>query len=243
MYARAHVYTYVRILYAQRGLRAFIGRVPILAVLQKMAMIKYFFAALILAAVLPFGMPTSHCEVSPTDMTLVSGANGKDVVLATVQKIEGSMIFPDNFDFLRRMAAVQTKDGAIIPQKSGGIWGIGAILNDVNTFMNNDRSGLELAQQIEGAFCFNWYNDVNEIGALDIPLYSALAVMIRLSAESTDILDDIEDQAIIWKNTFNADGVEQIFVRIALALDKEGNNMCYRFIFFCFVYIISNTDI
>ena len=203
-----------------------------------MAMIKYLFAALLLAAILPFGMPTSHCPVSATDMTLVSGANGKDVVLATIKKIEDSMIFPDNFTFLRRMAAVQTKDGAIIPQNSGGIWGIGAIFNDVDMFMRNDRRGVDLAVQFEAAFCFNWYNDVNGIGALDIPLYSALAVMIHLtSAGLTDIPDDIDDQAIIWKNTFNADGVEQIFVRVALALDKEGNNMCYRFILY-----ISNTD-
>ena len=205
-YARARIRTYIRIMIIMRS--------PTLACgVAKMAMIIYFFAALLLAAILPFGMPTSHCEVSATDMTLVSGANGKDVVLSTIKKIEDSMIFPDifNFDFLRRMAAVESDDGTKAPPGSGGIWGIKMmVFNEVDMFMQGNfggRRGVMLAQQFEEAFCFNWYSEVNEIDALDTPLYSALAVMLRLkSADVKDIPNDIREQANVWRSIFDSDG-------------------------------------
>ena len=188
-----------------------------------MAITRYLFVALLFAAIFPFSMPTSHCEVSATDMTLVSGAIGKDVVLDTVNKIEDSMIFPENFGFLRRMAAVQTNDGTSAAPARGGIWGVGMmIFNDVDMFMAGDRRGLELAVQFEEAFCFNWYNNVREIDALDIPLYSALAVMIRLTAGLTDIPNNIVEQALIWRVTFNSSGDTERFIEIAEALINEG---------------------
>ena len=194
-----------------------------------MAITRYLLVALLLAAIFPFSVPTFHCEVSATDMTLVSGAIGKDVVLDTVNKIEDSMIFPENFDFLRRMAAVQTNDGTSAAPASVGIWGINTmIFNDLDMFMRNDRRGLELALQFEQAFCFNWYNNVNEIDALDIPLYSALAVMIRLtSAGLTDIPNNVIDQANIWRSTFNSSGDTERFIEIAEALINEGTNYAH----------------
>ena len=203
------------------------------SIAAKMAMIRCALAALLLAAILPFGISFSQCEDSATgtDMTLVSREYGKAVVLSTIKKVEDSMIFPDifNLDFLRRMAAVESEDGTRAPPGSGGIWGIKMmVFNNVGMFIRGNLGGggrgFSLAQQFEREFCFNWYNEVNGIDALDTPLYSALVVMIRLKLADVDVkeLNDITEQANVWKSIFNSDGDIGKFIKISESLTEDG---------------------
>ena len=188
----------------------------------KMAMtLRCALLSLFLAAVFPFATPSSHCDDATVDvdMTLQSGATGEDVVLATVNKIEDSGIFPDNFGFLRRMAAVETSDGNTFIADTGGILRIDAT---TFTFVNIFVPGSDFEDTFQEEFYFEWSNTITGYGDLDVPLYSALAVMVRLNITGHSILsDDINEQAQIWKNLFHLDEDVQVFIEIVQQL--EGN--------------------
>ena len=176
--------------------------------------------SLFLAAVFPFAAPSSHCDV---DMTLQSGAIGENVVLTTVKKIEDSGIFPENFGFLRRMAAVETGDGEMFINGTGGIWRIDTqSFSFVNGVIRTDLYKDDFETKFEENFCFEWSNTITEYGDLDIPLYSALAVMVRLSTAGRSILsEDIDEQAQVWKSIFRVNGDVKQFIETVTKL--EGN--------------------
>ena len=164
-----------------------------------------------------------NCDGNAVDMTLQSGAMGEDVVIATINKIEGSNIFDDNFDFLQRMAAVETNYGETSAAPSGGIWGISMTeLDFVNNYMKNLPAGQRLGKDFREIFCFDWVTTVTDISKMDVPFYSALAVMIHLHTSGTPITDNIESQAQVWKVTFNEDGDVQDFIDIAEGMQAEG---------------------
>ena len=57
------------------------------------------------------------------DRTLEDGATGTEVVIATVERIRSSGIFPNDHQFLRRMARVKSNDGEAT-ETIGGIWNV-----------------------------------------------------------------------------------------------------------------------
>ena len=84
--------------------------------LARMACYRVVLAALQLVALL-------HCAASVrVDRTVEERAKGTPVVFATVNKIRESGIFTDDYQFLRRMAAVETNDGETFTPGTGGIW-------------------------------------------------------------------------------------------------------------------------
>ena len=79
------------------------------------------------------------------------------------------------------------------------------------------HSGQELGVKIEQAFGINWteeiiiddFNLVYNHQRMNVPLYSALAVMIRIRITNRD---DIVQQAQLWKMLFKSSGNEMIFI-------------------------------
>ena len=192
------------------------------------AMARCALLALLLAAVYPFATPSSHCEFPAVDRTLDPEAKGEDVVLATVDKIIASEVFPDDFGFLRRMAAVETDDGINATAGNGGIWGISLIeFLLVDNFMKNDQRGQNLEDTFKNGLCFIWSTTVIGYSELDVPLFSALTVMIRLVLLGRTITDDdIEAQAILWRDSFTVGGDLQTFIDTAEALLENDISHC-----------------
>ena len=187
-----------------------------------MACYRVVLAALQLAALL-------HCATSVrVDKTLEERAKGTPVVFATVNKIKESGIFSDDYQFLRRMAAVATNDGETFTPATGGIWKVSEeVFNDVDSYMLSAQGQSSLAMTIETTFSLNWVETITKREILDIPFYSALTVMIHIEmsrAEMTyEIPHDIEPQAMIWSDIFNKSGDPEDFISIAGQLGMEGN--------------------
>ena len=175
-----------------------------------MARYRVTFAALLLAALL-------FCAASQrVDRTLEEGAKGEDVVIATVNKISDSGIFQDDFQFLRRMAYVETNFGETATPGSGGIWAVSqTVLRIVTrTIVFVDLFPKPYGELFESSFGFKWNKTVvtddcaNEgvcnRQKLDVPLYSALSVMVYIERFRRMIQDSIVQQAILWKDRFHS---------------------------------------
>lgn len=166
------------------------------------------FAALQLAAIL-------CCANSQlADLTLVPGAKGKSVVRSTVRKIAESGIFQESDFlslFLRRMAFAETNDGVI--SGDGGIWAISEVtLRFTKGYVTTLARGSEIGRKIKNAFGFDWVTTVLvdncEIPCntqkMNVPLYSALAVMIYLNVSGREIPEDKDSQVMLWKEVFKS---------------------------------------
>ena len=169
------------------------------------------------------------CTVAQVDKSEEHGAIGTDVVIATVNRIRISGIFPDDFQFLRRMAYVETRDGETAMAGNGGIWNVNSgVFRRVKSFLNTPR-GFDFTQSIRGAFKLEWFEKVKTRQDLDVPLYSALTVMLRIHiTEGTEIPSELSEQAEFWNVLFNrSPGAEFNFTRDVGALEREGEGSMY----------------
>ena len=158
-----------------------------------------------------------ECNTQGVDRMLEDGATGEDVVKATADKIRESGIFGDDHDFLRRMAKVESDNG--MQMGLGGIWRVDSgTFKDVNGFILSQQETPTLQSQFEEHFCFSWSADVTEYRAMDVPLYSALTVMVYLSSIGQNISQNIEQQAKLWTKYLNRNGDEQEFINCSRSL-------------------------
>ena len=179
---------------------------------------------------------SSQCNTQGVDRTLEDGATGEDVVKATADKIRESGIFGDDHDFLRRMAKVESDNGR--EMGLGGIWRVDfGILKDMDKFILSQQETPTLQSQFEEHFCFSWSANVTpiEYRAMDVPLYSALTVMVYLSSIGQNISQNIEQQAKFWTKFLNRNGDKQEFINCSRSLggnivptiDAEGVDMVF----------------
>ena len=170
---------------------------------------------------------SSQCNTQGVDRTLEDGATDEDVVMATADKIGDSGIFGDDHDFLRRMAKVESDNG--MQMGLGGIWRIDSgTFKDVDDFIMSQQETREtptLQSQFEEHFCFSWSADVTpkKHRAMDVPLYSALTVMVYLSSAGENIPQSIEQQAKLWTKYLNRNGDKQEFISCSRSL--RGNKI------------------
>ena len=171
------------------------------------------------------------CTVAQVDKSEEHGAIGTDVVIATVNRIRISGIFPDDFQFqfLRRMAYVETRDGETAIEGNGGIWNVNSeVFGRVQGFLTTPR-GFDFADSIKDTFDFEWFVLTRQ--DLDVPLYSALTVMLRIHiTKDTEIPSETSAQAAIWNVLFNGspfNGAEFDFIRDVGALEREGEGSMY----------------
>ena len=162
---------------------------------------------------------SSQCSTQGVDRTLEDGATGEDVVKATADKIRESGIFGDDHDFLRRMAKVESDNGR---EGLGGIWRV-ETFKEVDAFISSQQETPTLQSQFEKHFCFSWSADVTEDRAMDVPLYSALTVMVYLSSIGQTIPQNIKQQAKFWTKYLNRKGDEQEFISCSRSL--RGNKI------------------
>ena len=180
---------------------------------------------MIVAAVLLFCISLSAGQV---DQTLTAGASGEAVVEAVVSRIRLSGIFPSDRSLLRRIAFVESKDGA--DQRTyragyhGGIWQVDQI-GFQDTQNTASHPGLIAKhQKIQDNFGIDW----SRVTWMDLrkPLYSGIAARLFLSniPEAIPPASEIEKQGDYWKihynsNADNAAGTVQKFVNDVRALE------------------------
>ena len=162
------------------------------------------------------------------DQTLDPRTSGAKVVEAAVQKIEESDgIFPDDNQFLRRIAYVESKDGTDASTYRagyyGGIWQVDELGFQDTQNTNSHHDLAEKFAEIQAMFGIDWtkvtWRD------LEKPFYSALAARLLLSNSNKTIpsSSEIQKQAEYWKtyyNTENGTGTEQKFVTDVMALNQ-----------------------
>ncbi|KAK7094795.1 uncharacterized protein [Littorina saxatilis] len=119
------------------------------------------------------------CQGQSHDLTLEAGARGTEVVEAVVEKIRSSCVFPEDRQFLRRVAHVVSNDGTDTdtygPHFHGGIWKVTeAMFNATQDCYNED---IRLAcSNISASFNIEWPSVA--WSELRKPLYSGLALAL-----------------------------------------------------------------
>ncbi len=157
------------------------------------------------------------------DRTLQREASGADVVRAVVNKIEA--VFGNDYQFLRRIAFVESKDGTdrntYRPGYHGGIWQVdGAGFRSTQDTASHPRLK-QRYQQIMKTFGIDWptvqWTDLRK------PLYSGIAARLFLLNICANIPRDVAGQAIYWKRYYNTaagGGTVQKFVDDVAALRR-----------------------
>ena len=95
----------------------------------------------------------------------------------------------------------------------------------MDEFILSQQETPTLQSQFEEHFCFSWSANVTprKYSAMDVPLYSALTVMAKLSSIGQSIPQDTEEQADFWTKHLNRNGDEQEFISISKSL--RGNKI------------------
>lgn len=178
-----------------------------------------------LGLVLAISWESSVLVKAYTDLTIVERANGSDVTEASVVKIRRSQIFTDDFEFLDRLAFVESDFGtATETANDGGIWQVNAAyfqqskIARLNSFHN----------QINSAFGIFWPN-VTYTDLLK-PLYSGLAARLYLASLSAPIPQKSEEQATYWIQNYNQrDFTEEVFIIKIRELEEQKRNCTGKF--------------
>ena len=181
-------------------------------------------------------------EAQQVDLTFESNANGSDVVNAVIAKLDASNIFGPDHRFLRRLAYVESRDGADIvtfinSEENSGIWGLEqckfhllqrVLLNQTNEGVIVDEKMFNISRYIMLHFHINTSHLHTRF--LDKPLLSGLVARLYLYYLTVakdvyiPLAGDIEEQAQFWLTHYHPDtrGITiQIFIDKVSQLEKE----------------------
>ncbi|KAI1286366.1 Collagen alpha-1(XII) chain [Halotydeus destructor] len=155
-----------------------------------------------------------------TDLTLVAKSSGRDVVEATLAKIQRSNIFTDDKRYLRRLAYVETKDGDSPTTYSGHLGGIWRV--DEAWFLATKETSRPDMKNYHAAILRHFEIDWSrvEMPDLDTPLFSALAARLRMAVLQVNIAGELYGQAKYWQD-HNGRGPADRFLAEADQLDKS----------------------
>ena len=201
-------------------------------------MIRYAF----LTAVLVTVAQTSQCPTECPDdqpscsLLLDDYACGSDVVGAVITRLKTCDIFREDHQFLRRLAFVETRDGAdentFTRQESGGIWGLHEDKLDVlHNDINNETVWTVVSECIAMVVTVNKGREpeVPRVDFLNKPLLSGLAAGLYLyylkfnGAASIPLAGNIEGQARFWKTYYHSGNLrEEDFIQRVYILEREG---------------------
>lgn len=125
------------------------------------------------------------------DATRTKGANGQDVVDASVTEVQDTCIFSNDRQFMRRLAYVETKFGTIPYAKSDGIWQLNQSYFNVTLQSKYQSTWQKINNQLNVNYTsFNYAN-----GDMSVPLYNAIATRFYFSITSDPVPWTIADQA------------------------------------------------
>ena len=190
-----------------------------------MSTYSYFFSTV--ALLLPL-FYISNVSCSSTDLTIVPGTSGAEVVVASLAKITDSLIFSkDDHQVLRRIAYVETMDGLDNATYSGsdnngGIWQ----LSEEKYEVTKEQTDASILQEILDIFRIDWNNTV--WADLRKPFYSALASRLYLELVLSDpptepypISTNIPLQGQFWLQVFtSSDKTEADYAAGAIELNE-----------------------
>ena len=163
------------------------------------------------------------------DKTLDDGAIGSDVVQAVIAKLDASGIaFGDDHRLLRRLAFVETADGANTNVSNVGLWGLSQSHLDV---VGSAPLLAELRIAVRAAFGIDWGAvTTNDLGK---PFFAGLAARLYLfyleisGTATIPLAGDIDAQAHFWFTYYHSNvgfsWTEQYFVvQVDLLEEREG---------------------
>ena len=170
------------------------------------------------------------------DLTRKKESTGTDVVEASVALVEESAIFPNDNQFLRRLAWVESEDGERSDTYRsgyfGGIWQVDeTVLLATQDVANNPKlTGVFNSLQVQ--FNIDWLS-VRKEDLLE-PLFSALAanIFITMSIVSDPIplASDIRGQGRYWQNHYRPNETVDTFVQRVQELQslqgEKSETMC-----------------
>ena len=148
---------------------------------------------------------------------LQPGSNGTATVLLTVAYVEQSAVFSDDNGLLRRIAYVETRDGA---REHDNIWAVSE--EALQQTQISDHPTLNVKHNLIALeFDVEW----KQLSWEDLkrPLYSALAARLLLFLASERLPDsgDIEGQARFWKQYYNTNGSTSDFTGASYELEGK----------------------
>lgn len=166
------------------------------------------------------------------DETLNNEAVGSDVVHAVIAKLDASGLFDSDHRLLRRLAFVETADGAMnhnLCSDDGGIWALQKLKLDLVLSapeLASIRSstqfmfGVEWAQVTKDDMCKPFY------AGLAARLYLAY---IEITTEKIPFASNFEEQAQFWITYYhsNAGGIIAYFVEKVTLLEKQEGKFLY----------------
>ena len=181
------------------------------------------------------------CVSKAVDTTLHDGATGSDVVLAVIAKLDASRIaFRDDHRLLRRLAFVETADGADSGSSTTrGLWGLD---KDKLDLVLSATELAELRIVIEALFRIDW--GAVTVQDLRKPFYAGLVARLYLQylevsgSAVIPLAGDIVGQASFWLAYYHTDvgGVsrtEVFFVgQVDLLEEREGMLALHRLCFY-----------
>ncbi|CAG7836003.1 unnamed protein product [Allacma fusca] len=131
-----------------------------------------------------------------TDETRKEKSSGQDVVEATVDLISNSKVFPQDYNFLYRLAFVETHFGlakdTFRNSETKGIWS----LREEDYNLTKADPLKEIHAHIIKHFKINWRNTTYR--QLNTPIYSGLAARLFLQTVSEDIPQTKVSQSHYW---------------------------------------------
>ena len=165
------------------------------------------------------------------DKTLNDGASGSDVVHAVIAKLDATRIFDNDHRLLRRLAFVESADGAkdddALCSDGGGIWALQESKFDVvlsSTELASVREGIRLA------FGIDW----RQITIRDLckPFYAGLAARMYLyyleitATARIPLAGNIAEQAQFWITYYHLRSsgltIDYFIAQVSLLEEKEG---------------------
>ncbi|OWA55129.1 hypothetical protein BV898_19516 [Hypsibius exemplaris] len=173
-----------------------------------------------------------------TDGTLEPHKSGKEVVLASIEKIDATRIFRKDKQMLRNIAQAESDNGLDNPGTSsvGGIWRASELSVNKSVFADTKSASLSVfASRFQGSFGINWNTTTWQ--DLDKPLYSALAARLAIALQQQEFLNtptsldgklpwNVTVQSAIWKAAFqkpeSASALRSLYVAAAQRTRSSG---------------------
>ena len=145
-----------------------------------------------------------HLTSGATDLTIVAGTIGEDVVDSTINKIKDSCVFQNDYLFLKRLAYVSSQYGQNANTYrsgfDGGIW-------QIDLLQYGETQGTSFNGPINLAFGIDW--STSTWSDLRKPLFSGIAMMLLIEQRSSSVPKTILEQGEFYESELN--GNESIF--------------------------------
>lgn len=153
-------------------------------------------------------------SLASIDYTIVPGAVGPAVVEAALSKITNACLFERDFNFLRLIAAVQTRFGLDMTVPSG-VWALSELdFNQTKYSLFFGQRWQQLMTDINDTLHIDYSTVRREDGGLMKPLVGALATRLFFDTLADRIPVTLTKQAFYWKTFYQSSSSKTTLVRL-----------------------------